>query len=687
MGLEAPLALLGLLGVLVPLLVHRMRKRELPRVRLPTFALLSKAVAKSQQKQAFTDLWLLLLRIAVVVSAALALAVPYATRFLSFGDGRLSNVVIVIDDSLSMARVSAGTSLIERARARAIEVAQSLPEGSELSVVLAGKPARVLLPLGRDLATAQSTLRDAELPAVRENDLTHALELAMRQQNHGLLTPHRVLVLSDFARHVSFERKALSANAIVSFERIGTAPEKPNLYIAAAQASVDPAAPSETSISVEIRAAMSDLPAQPVDARAEVEVQGKRVHSQAVTLERGAAQARLRIPSPQPGQTLEARVRIIADDALEADNQVSIVLGHGDSLQLLLVNGDPRPATRADELFYASRALSLLSAGPLAMRIQTVDPLSFGHARLSDSDVIVLANVSSPGAELADALVDFVRDGGGLIIAAGSRLDPSAYNARLEALLPGHLRGAAPCADLRFAAGDAPGFLPEGLSGLREVRSQQRLLLDLSPQAETLLRYEDGAPALTARSIGDGRTLLMSTSLDTDFSDLPLRPGYLPLLAAAIRDAAGATAAARGRVMPGDSVVLPTPRAGRYVEVRGPTGQTWRYSATRPGERIRFTETVTLGVFEIWSGRDGDTEGGRLRATFVVEPPRDESDVSEGPLPTSEGQSDAADNAAPVSVHAPFSPWLWLLVFALVVAEGTLRARRRWASVPSASPH
>ncbi|MEY4582898.1 MAG: hypothetical protein RL701_7601, partial [Pseudomonadota bacterium] len=42
MGLEVPLALLGLLGVVIPLVVHRMRRRELPRVVLPTFVLLSK---------------------------------------------------------------------------------------------------------------------------------------------------------------------------------------------------------------------------------------------------------------------------------------------------------------------------------------------------------------------------------------------------------------------------------------------------------------------------------------------------------------------------------------------------------------------------------------------------------------------------------------------------------------------
>jgi hypothetical protein len=164
MGLEAPLALLGLLGVLIPLLLHRMRNRELPHVVLPTFALLTRALKKTQHKRAFTDMLLLLLRIGIVALAALSLATPYVRSRLSFGDGRLASVVLVIDDSLSMSRRDGGRPLIDRARSRALEVARALPDGSELAIVLAGKPARVLVPLTRDLASVQHTLEQSSLP-------------------------------------------------------------------------------------------------------------------------------------------------------------------------------------------------------------------------------------------------------------------------------------------------------------------------------------------------------------------------------------------------------------------------------------------------------------------------------------------------------------------------------------------
>ena len=52
--------------MLIPVLAHRMRNRELPHVVLPTFALLTKAAAKSQHKRALSDLLLLCVRIALV---------------------------------------------------------------------------------------------------------------------------------------------------------------------------------------------------------------------------------------------------------------------------------------------------------------------------------------------------------------------------------------------------------------------------------------------------------------------------------------------------------------------------------------------------------------------------------------------------------------------------------------------
>jgi hypothetical protein len=232
----------------------------------------------------------------------------------------------------------------------------------------------------------------------------------------------------------------------------------------------------------------------------------------------------------------------------------------------------------------------------------------------------------------------------------------------------------------RLAAAYNATFNCSRIAGLREVRAQQRLLLDPNPGSETLLRFEDGTPALTASSKGEGRCLLLALALDTDYSDLPLRPGYLPLLAAMIQKAAGPKAATRNRVAPGESVALPAPPAGHYLEVIAPDGRKQRFAHAGATERTRFADTDSLGVFEIRAGRDGDAEAKAVRAAFVVDPPREESDLTPGTLPKATAH-DGKPAPAAVSVHKPLSAWILLTVFGLAVLDGLLRMRKRWRPV------
>ena len=72
MGLETPLALLGLAAAVLPWLAHRIRRRDLSPRDLPTFALLRKAEARKRRSRGITDLLLLALRVAIVTAACFA---------------------------------------------------------------------------------------------------------------------------------------------------------------------------------------------------------------------------------------------------------------------------------------------------------------------------------------------------------------------------------------------------------------------------------------------------------------------------------------------------------------------------------------------------------------------------------------------------------------------------------------
>jgi len=55
--------------------------------------------------------------------------------------------------------------------------------------------------------------------------------------------------------------------------------------------------------------------------------------------------------------------------------------------------------------------------------------------------------------------------------------------------------------------------------------------LDLQPDSpgRVLAKFDSGAVTLVEFSIGHGKVMLWTSSLDTDWNDLPIRPIYLPL--------------------------------------------------------------------------------------------------------------------------------------------------------------
>jgi hypothetical protein len=58
-------------------------------------------------------------------------------------------------------------------------------------------------------------------------------------------------------------------------------------------------------------------------------------------------------------------------------------------------------------------------------------------------------------------------------------------------------------------------------------------------QEGVLARFDDGAPALIEKRVGEGRVLVWASTLDTYWTDLPLQPVFLPFVHQLVRHAAG----------------------------------------------------------------------------------------------------------------------------------------------------
>jgi len=306
---------------------------------------------------------------------------------------------------------------------------------------------------------------------------------------------------------------------------------------------------------------------------------------------------------------------IAAADSYAADDRAVLPLELPRLVKVLVIDGDPQTVRHRDEVFYLERALGADARGRGRLASQVVNAESASAQDVMGADVVVLANVSSIASEVARALVTRVRGGGGLLITAGDKLDPDFYNGALADLLPSPLRGAkssAPLDDpaareilsLEVLTRTHPIFArlgPGAENGLGQVRTHTLLLIDPGRPGERtdLLRFSNGAPALIERRVDSGRVLLLCTSIDRDWSDLAIRPGFLPLVQQLALYLANAIEVPRPRSFTvGATVSLRPPQGARALLVTDPEGEEHRVDLLE-GRPARFAATVVLGLHRV----------------------------------------------------------------------------------------
>ncbi|MBW2461837.1 MAG: VWA domain-containing protein [Deltaproteobacteria bacterium] len=689
MGFATPLMLLGLLAAAVPVAAHLMRRRDLPRVELPTVALLSRAIARSRRRVHVVDLLLLAARILLIVALAVAVADPFIEVRLAYGDGQAASVAIVIDDSMSMERPLAaggaeGTGgrdepLAALARAEAQDAIDALPEGSEVSVILAGSPFRLLVPRTDDLAIAIQALDERGGPSARATDLPGAVARAIRELAGAGVEARRLLVFTDGAAHAHIDDVRWPEGGIsVEVRRYEGRPD--NRAIIAAEVALDPTTPGQVSIAVHTRA-HGDFP----ETRVRLLQGDAEIDARSVDLTTGSSRVTLHGPLAVDG---DPSARLVLDrdegDAVAIDDERAVLLRRSAAVRVLLVDGDPHPSRDRDEVGYLARALDLAPEDHGVLSYRVVDPDTAEALDLAAWDVVVLANVRVPSSQATTRLRRFVEDGGGLLIAGGDRVETGPYAARLGELLPARPTAIAASPGLSLASpipSDAARATALGLrvSNLEGTTATRRWVLDAPPTgAQVAVAFTDGSPALVLGEVGSGRTAMLALTLDAAWSDLPYQPGFLPLMVELLEHLAPDGERPRGAIVPGTVLELATPPGADAMVIVGPDGSRHEYDERGP---FTFEQTAAPGAYRVLAAARGGALSDIGPSAFVVAPPSAESDLTPGDPDEDPSRVGTQRADGDTVTKRGIAPWLFLLAGILAVVEGWLRMRRRaWAA-------
>ena len=628
-----PLFLFGLLAAAIPVVIHlftRRRPREMP---FPSLEFLSE-VNQSEIRRLRLKQWLLLLlRTLAVAAVALAMARPAlrgsagAGSRAGGGPGAATTVVALVDVSGSMGAAPAGYPGAPGGTAAGTLDAQARRVVEDLLTTLGPSDELLLVPYDRaprpvtarpsgDVARLRAAAQALDASAAT-TDHRAALEYAARALAATHSLNRELFWISDF-QSAGF-RSTTGSGA----ETPGMAPPGPwtqaRVYlvplaprtranVALADASL---APTESGLGLAVTGAA--FGANPGDLS--VEAHDAQKHDE---LARGF----LNLPARGETSTLMPLARVpeeggvvtIPDDVLPLDNRRAFAAGRAGTLRVVLREDGPPSALR----------LALEAGSPASgLSVETVDAAAL-PARLADADVLVLNDLERLGAVETQAVLDFQRAGGGVLLVLGARADAAFWNGSLlREAGAGDLGGTERAAPdvawrlVRALAGHAvlAGFPARPGEPLTTARFHAIRAFTTAPGARVLLEFDRAHPALVEAT----RLLAFAAGLDPQASDFPVSGSYLPLLHQAVKVLGRGTASSS--LVPGERYSAPATTGmwriedvqGREVaaELRAASGATRLVSA--PLERP--------GLYRV-------IQGASVRGTFAVNPDTRESDLA-----------------------------------------------------------
>ena len=376
-----PWMLAGLAGVALPVIAHLLSKKKYDIVSWGAMQFL-KLGQETRRRVWLEDLWLLLLRMALIAWLAIALARPWVSaKWLGdIGPQPNRDIVLILDGSYSMAWEATSVTPQEHAVRWIDKFLGQLRPGDTVTLLEAREQVRTLIdPPTRDVNRVRDVLKELSPPTGTANfpeALSHAVKLLSRT-NHlrrevVLLTDGQSqgwfsedsnlwLRLDDLKKQSSVTPHLWIVNVLDAGQQNGDelppSAERLNFHVERLQPSRELSVPN-FPVRFQTRVRFSGGSTS-VTRQVHFEVDGQRLaeRTQSVTLSPGGeANVEFEHRFEAIGSHL-VRVALDPDD-LPTDNVSEAVIVVTEAVPVLLVDGDPRPNPVQSETFFIHAALA-----------------------------------------------------------------------------------------------------------------------------------------------------------------------------------------------------------------------------------------------------------------------------------------------------------------------------------------
>jgi hypothetical protein len=621
---------------------------------------------QSVRRRRIRHWFLLLMRAAAIALIVAAFARPF------FGSGAAASlaassvsreVVILLDQSASMGYGDHW----QRARAAAADVIQSLRPSDKATLVLFARNAEENIRATADRGRLEAAVNSAK-PTSGATRYGPALKLAESILARSTLEKKEAVLISDFQRSgwtgsedVHFgEGITLTPKSVASDSTTNIA--VPSVSFSRASFSNQERITVTAGIANKGGAAAQDVPVV-------LEIDGHTIETKTANVAPNASASvtfqAFTLSEPSVHGVVKAGA-----DALPADNTFDFVMTPSQTVSVLVVDGGTGP----NSSFYLTKALSIGTTP--AFQLETVPAARVTPQTLERRSVVVLNDTVLPPGLAGGVLKRFVERGGGLLVVFGDR---STWPSTETDLLPGTMgrivdRSDGRGATIGFRDNSHPVF--EVFKAPRSGDfSAPRILryraIEPGPNDRILARYDDAAVLAAEKRVGTGRVIVWTTTLDDSWSDLAVKPVFLPLVHQLVRYLSQFEETSYwstvGQVV--DLSALLKTRADRVVMT--PTGERVRVAANEPG----IVELNEHGVYEIRAASSGSVRPDRIAVNLdaaesdltAIDPGELVAAVTGRAAAASGSQAETPSELTPEESEKRQSLWWYLLTAGLVL--------------------
>jgi len=447
-------ALAGLICALGPVLIHLLNRRRFRVVPWAAMEFLFDAQVERKRKFRLRDILLLVFRTLAVLFFGLALARPYLGSQDSVVDANSPrHLIVILDNSLSMGYQRLDTSLLEQAKQQAGSLIDSLPDGSQVTIVEA---------CGRGNGTNGPFRRKSDalerLATIQLMDSVSRIEdiIAAARSAAGAAAPlvDQIVYFTDLQRinwPGSIDSGWFESLPLIHIRNM-SGDTRDNSWVTDVRLRddiVDLDAPATVFVTVRHRGV------SPRRTQVSLAVNMTMVATRSVELLPGQSkrmefECSFADAPVEPGDATFVAVQAsLAPDRLPQDDRKTIMVPVVTSLPAVFVDqyrdeqedpalgmlGETRPLRH----LLAPKTSDRNRRPLIAIRHVTIDEVD--QALLAASRLVVVAGVADPGPAI-ELLRQYVQQGGPLVVAAGGQFNPTQWNLaagpNAAGLLPGN---------------------------------------------------------------------------------------------------------------------------------------------------------------------------------------------------------------------------------------------------------